>query len=101
MAPVNEKLNDALSKYLDQLKVSYVNEPKAIIEEVVRDIIHRVELKDPRFQMGLEFRGSMYEKAKIKEANEFDFDLPIKNLTVDEAPRKKLSNSISMGLLKT
>ena len=96
--PASCSLNDALSKYLDTLKVSNAGPAKAEIEKVVKDIMKRVEAEDSRFKMGLEFRGSMYEKLKIKEANEIDFDLPLTKLTIDEAPRNGLPNTIPQGL---
>jgi len=90
-------LNEALSKYLDHdLKVSKTGEAKAEIEKVVKDVMGRIESADRRFKMGLEFRGSIYEKLKIKDADEFDFDLPITKLTIDEAPRSGLTNDIPM-----
>ena len=94
-------LNEALSKYLDHdLKVSKTKEAKPEIEKAVKDIMARIEAADRRFKMGLEFRGSIYEKLKIKDADEFDFDLPITKLAIDEAPRSGLPNNIPMGMLK-
>ena len=91
--------NEVLSKYLDHnLKVSGTKEAKVDIEKVVRNVMARVESKDPRFKMGLEYRGSIYEKLKIKEADEFDFDLPITALTIEEPPRGGLPNHIPKGV---
>ena len=102
MAGINSAscgFNEVLSRYLDHnLKVSKTSEAKVDIERVVKNIMSRVESKDMRFQMGLEYRGSIYEKVKIKEADEFDFDLPLKKLTIDEAPRSGIPNTIPIGL---
>lgn len=96
----NAGLNEALSKYLDHnLKVSQMSEAKPVVEKVVKQIMTRIESKDSLFKMNLEYRGSVYEKAKIKEADEFDFDLTITKLTKDEIPsRAGLPNDIPIGM---
>ena len=86
-------LDKALRRYWDAIKVSDKGKAKSEVEKVVREIISRVETKDLRFKLGLEYRGSMYEKVKIKEADEFDFDLTITQLTIEEAPKGRPQNA--------
>ena len=82
-------LNGILRKFLDGLKTSEMKKAKSEVTDIVKEIITRIETKDSRFKMGLAYRGSVYEKLKINEADEFDFDLPIIQLTIDEAPKKR------------
>ena len=86
-------LGKALRRYWDAIKVSEKGKAKSEVEKVVKEIISRVETKDSRFKLGLEYRGSMYEKVKIKEADEFDFDLTITQLTIEEAPKGRPPNT--------
>eukprot|EP00795_Rhopilema_esculentum_P011258 gene11258-21447_t len=94
MGTANDKsecnLNVILRKFLDGLKTSDMKKSKSEVTDIVKEIITRIETKDSRFKMGLEYRGSVYEKLKINEADEFDFDLPITQLTIDEAPKKRV-----------
>ena len=83
-------LNAGLRKYLDQLKVSDTETAKKDILPVVDEIRKIIAGKDPRFESGLVFKGSIYEKAKIKSADEFDFELPIPSLRITDAPHCKL-----------
>ncbi len=96
----DKRLDDILRKYLQQhltVSNSDMNKAKNEIVPVVEMIIKKVENKDPRFKMKLEYRGSVYEKVKIKGANEFDFDLPIIPLTLEECPRKGRIADIPSG----
>lgn len=83
-------LNTGLRQYLDQLKVSNTEIAKKDILPVVDQIRKIIAQRDQRFESGLVFKGSIYEKAKIKSADEFDFELPIPSLKITDAPNCKL-----------
>lgn len=83
------RLDEILRRYVQQyltINKSDFGRAKGEVIPVVELIIKKIALKDPRFIMRLEYRGSVYEKVKIKKADEFDFDLPIVPLQLDEAP---------------
>ena len=79
-------LNERVHKYLDTLKVSNTECAKKDIIPVVDQLRGTIAQLDPRFRTSLECRGSIYEKAKIHSADEFDYDLPIKALDMERAP---------------
>ena len=83
-------LNTGLRRYLDKLKVSDTETAKRDILPVVDEIRKIIAERDTRFESGLVFKGSIYEKAKIKSADEFDFELPIPSLRITDAPNCKL-----------
>ena len=82
-------MNRLLRHYLnDRLQLSQEVSKKAIkdTEPVIKLVLEKVKAKDPRFDMEIKYRGSYYEKVKIKEADEFDIDLCIKSLQVEAPP---------------
>eukprot|EP00794_Sanderia_malayensis_P018079 gene18077-19886_t len=90
-----KRLDDILRRYLQQhltISSANLNRAKNEIVPLVEKIMKMVESKDSRFKMRLEHRGSVYEKVKIKGANEFDFDLVIIPLTVDECSKGRMAD---------
>ncbi len=88
------RLDQILRRYLQQhltVVKSEMDRGKEEIIKVVELIMRKVEEKDPRFKMELKFRGSVYEKVKIKKADEFDFDLPITLLAIEDCPRGRMA----------
>ena len=79
-------LNECVHKYLDTLKVSNTERAKNDILPVVDELRETIAKKDARFETSRECRGSIYEKAKIRSADEFDYDLPIEELEIGYAP---------------
>lgn len=76
-----------LRRYLQQhltISKDEFERTKNDILPVVNQIIQKIKEKDQRFNMKLEYRGSVYEKVKIKQANEFDFDLRIQQLQLEQ-----------------
>lgn len=75
-----------LRRYSDKIKVSDLDKAKHDVLPVVQDVITKINSKDPRFQIeDIEYAGSVYQKLKIGQADEFDFDLPIRALAIDHA----------------
>jgi len=74
-----------LRKYIEKHKVSKLENAKHDVIPVVKDIVLRVERKDSRFKIGeIEYTGSIYQKLKIDDPDEFDFDLPLNELEVNQ-----------------
>ena len=89
------QLQELFRRYVHQsleVKKSEFEKAKKEIHPVVKLIVDKVGGYDSRFVMSLEYRGSVYENVKIKEADEFDFDLPIKELRINEGMKGRLHN---------
>ena len=71
-------LNNRLQVSNDNARVA-----KDDVTRVVERVVEMVKNFDSKFDMEINYRGSVYEKVKIKEADEFDFDLTIKSLQVE------------------
>lgn len=91
-------LNEYVHRYLDTLKVSDTEHAKNVILPVVGQLRQIIADKDPRFNTSFECRGSIYEKAKIRSADEFDYDLPIDELEIRDAPTE-VPPGFSKGIL--
>ncbi|XP_031548635.1 protein mab-21-like 2 [Actinia tenebrosa] len=79
----NRELKLLLDRYFSQ-KVTLRQEEKRkaleVWEGVVKNILQKVEAKDPRFKLTGVYSGSYYERAKVKEPNEFDLMLEMEKL---------------------
>ena len=84
--PLPQEALDQLYKYEAKLKVWDLPAVKKEAEEIVDIILKDVSSSDERFELNEEKRGSAFEKLKIDEPDEFDFDLPILDLETDHAP---------------
>ena len=74
-----------LRKYLEKHKVSNLEDAKRDVVPVVKDIAKRAERQDQKFRIGeIGFTGSIYQKAKINAPDEFDFDLPLSELEIND-----------------
>ena len=81
-----------LRQYEARLKVFNLEDAKAAVVPVVEDIIRRINRKDIRFEFEkIDYTGSIYQKLKIDKPDEFDFDLPIKSLEIENAPTETSS----------
>ena len=72
-----------LRKYEYKLKVQDMDETKRAVEDIVDNIVDGISAQDEQFALKEEKRGSVYEKLKIDEPDEFDFDLPLVELARD------------------
>ena len=87
------QLQELFRRYVHQsleVKKSEFEKAKKEIHPVVKLIVDKIGGYDSRFIMSLEYRGSVYENVKIKEADEFDFDLTIKELRINEGMKGRL-----------
>ncbi|XP_065070355.1 cyclic GMP-AMP synthase-like receptor 1 isoform X1 [Rhopilema esculentum] len=80
----SQELLDALRSYFARLKVPDMAAAKNDVLPVVNKIVDFIKIKDRRFDMTVETRGSVYEKLKIDEADEFDFDLKLNTLKMEK-----------------
>ena len=86
-----------LRKYAEKHKVSNLENAKHDVIPVVKDVIQKIERKDRRFKIGeIEYTGSIYQKLKIDDADEFDFDLPVLELEIDQ-----VNSHLSQGRLNS
>ena len=86
-----------LRKYIEKHKVSKLENAKHDVIPVVKDIVLRVERKDSRFKIGeIEYTGSIYQRLKIDDPDEFDFDLPLNELEVNQ-----VNSHLSQGKLNS
>ena len=75
-----------LRKYADKHKVSNLEDAKHDVIPVVQDIVQKIMLKDQRFKiLEIEYSGSIYQRLKIDDPDEFDFDLPLAELEIEQA----------------
>ena len=89
MAVLLQELRD----YAEKHKVSDLQNAKRDVIPVVKDVVQKIESYDSKFKIGeIEHTGSIYQKLKIDDPDEFDFDLPLKELEID-----KVTN-ISQGM---
>ena len=79
------KMGDAvkeLNKYIEKHKVVHLESAKRDVVPVVKEIIQKINKNE---RLGeLEYTGSIYQKLKIDDADEFDFDLPLLELEIDK-----------------
>ena len=90
-----------LRRYLQQhltISKDEFERTKNDILPVVNQIIQKIKAKDSRFDMKLEYRGSVYEKVKIKQANEFDFDLRIQPLQLEQEQINEMEKGVPPGM---
>jgi len=74
-----------LRRYVENHMVSNMESAKDDMIPVVKDIAQKIERKDSRFKIGeIEYTGSIYQKLKIDDPDEFDFDLPLLELEIDK-----------------
>ena len=95
---IPEELNAALEKYWNHIKPPDNRAvEKQEVEEIVRDVLNRIESKDLRFKMDIFFRGNTYENINLgcakKSSDNKDFEphhlayyamLPLKELAIEE-----------------
>ena len=94
-------IDTSLRRYLQQhltISKDEFERTKNDILPVVNQIIEKIKGKDPRFDMKLEYRGSVYEKVKIKQANEFDFDLRIEQLQLEQEQINEMEKGVPPGM---
>ena len=95
--------NRLLRDYLNsQLQLQDEDSKTAIqeIKPVIDLVLDKVKAEDSKFDMTHDarmYRGSYYEKVKIKKPDEFDIDLSIKSLEVDILPELKRPPSVTEG----
>lgn len=78
---------EELRKYEQKLKVFDLDKMKMKVDKLVDRIIEQVRNKEKLFDFVKRKRGSIYEKTKIDCPDEFDFDLIMKLLEIDDPPR--------------
>jgi hypothetical protein len=79
----DRSLKVRLDKYFSQevtLRQTEKSKALGVWEGPVREILERVKEKDFRFDLKQFFSGSYYERAKVKEPNEFDLMLEVESL---------------------
>ena len=90
MSEQNSRLNTILNRVTNkivQLRRDRKTEALECWEPIVHGILEYVQSKDRRFRALHIFpTGSYYERAKVKEPDEFDLMLVMDNLELDDAP---------------
>ena len=71
-----------LNKYIEKHKVVNLDSAKHDVVPVVKEIIRKINKNE---RLGeVEYTGSIYQKLKIDDADEFDFDVPLLELEIDK-----------------
>ena len=74
-----------LREYAEKHKVSNLENAKHDVIPVVQDVIQKIKSYDSKFKIDeIEYTGSIYQKLKIDDPDEFDFDLPLSELDTEE-----------------
>ena len=101
------KMEDAtkeLRKYAQKYKESNFENAERDVIPVVRDIAQKIEKKDRRFKIGeIEYTGSIHQKLRIDDTDEFDFNLPLLQLEthqINTFPSQGKLSSYSIVLFK-
>lgn len=83
---LNTTLNQVVANIV-QLRQKRKEEALKCWEPIVKEILEYVKKKDHRFSaIRILHTGSYYERAKVKEPDEFDLMLVMDNLELDDAP---------------
>ena len=69
---------ESKARFKDEKEAELIREK---LEELVTNILTQVEKRDKRFQSTLIHSGSVYEKVKVRQPDEFDFMIRIDSLT--------------------
>ena len=89
-----DQLTTLVRQYEEKHKVSYAEKAKHDVKPVVETIRDRIGRKDSRFSVDtIDYTGSIYQKVKIDQPDEFDFDFPLSELEIEERAETVTSSS--------